>query len=54
MIITACFTQEFFDRLESVIKTVGPKLAEEALIEMGYQRAFIRAAMRRILRTRGW
>lgn len=53
-IIIAVFNPEFHKELYELIKKIGPTNSEKILLEQKYNISFIKASIKRILRTKGW
>lgn len=53
-IIPVIFAPEFYEQLYMLIKQGGHIKAEKVLLEQGHHPTFVKCAIKRILRGRGW
>lgn len=53
-VIPAIFDPDFFEQLYMDIKAHGIKFVHEVLVDAGMHPSFAKAAVRRVIRTRGW
>ena len=48
------FKPEFFDELQQAIKYSGVKRVEKYMLDLGHNPSFVKAAIKRIIKYRGW
>lgn len=53
-LIQVNFTKTYEDEIFGFIKFNGVKKTESALIHSGFHPSFVRAMLKKIMRTRGW
>jgi hypothetical protein len=53
-VIEVIFDPEFYNQLYMLIKNGGHVKAEKVLLEQGHHPTFVKCAIKRIFKTRGW